>query len=416
MDGFRSAQRWQRFDSACAIHDLQLDALGAGDLAEALFRFVQKLDGATGSVSKRVSPDSTRASVSKSSVRRDMRAGILADDFQKFAGRAGIFRNDVKQSLGISLNRGQRRPQFVGNVGDKVATGLFHALGFGEIAKHGDRAAIGQWGGGDIEGAARQRWKWRAACLLFFSSVADLTVARKSGSRIVSTMGACRRVCCGTRRSMGWLAHCTRPSELTAMTASCMLLSRVSSWRWLELHGREAAFDLLARSCRWRRRRGQFHRAEDRLRGLAGRLCSMRAATSTMCSRRREVQTETEPAISKATNRASRAPISRREPAPGQLQHRRVGRQDGLRHRKLERRHKEMECREWHCDVILSGLAGERSGEFLAGGMILHRRRMASESARTLPDGVDDGGAGSGGRPSCAAISASECVWSFSTR
>ena len=23
---------------------------------------------------------------------------------------------------------------------------------------------------------------------------------------------------CGTRRSMGWLAHCTRPSALTAMT------------------------------------------------------------------------------------------------------------------------------------------------------------------------------------------------------
>ncbi len=33
---------------------------------------------------------------------------------------------------------------------------------------------------------------------------------------------------------MGWLAHCTRPSALTAITASCMLLSRVSSWRWLK--------------------------------------------------------------------------------------------------------------------------------------------------------------------------------------
>ncbi len=43
---------------------------------------------------------------------------------------------------------------------------------------------------------------------------------------------------------MGWLAHCTRPSALTAMTASCMLLRRVSSWRWLERDGGETAFDL----------------------------------------------------------------------------------------------------------------------------------------------------------------------------
>src|SRR3984885_11202156 len=66
------------------------------------------------------------------------------------------------------------------------------------------------------------------------ASLASFTAARKSGSRMVSTTGACRRVRCGARRSMRSLAHCTRPSALTAMTASCMLLSRVSSWRWLE--------------------------------------------------------------------------------------------------------------------------------------------------------------------------------------
>ena len=67
----------------------------------------------------------------------------------------------------------------------------------------------------------------------FRASLAPRTAVRKSGSRTVSTRGAFLRVCCGTSLSMVWLAHCTRSSALTAMTASCMLLSRVSSWRWL---------------------------------------------------------------------------------------------------------------------------------------------------------------------------------------
>jgi hypothetical protein len=57
--------------------DLQLDAVGAGDFAEALFGVVQKFGGRDGLGSKRVSPDSTRARVSRSSVRRDMRAEFL---------------------------------------------------------------------------------------------------------------------------------------------------------------------------------------------------------------------------------------------------------------------------------------------------------------------------------------------------
>ena len=42
----------------------------------------------------------------------------------------------------------------MGNVGDEIAASFFDALGFGEIAEHGDGAAIGQRRGGDIEGAA----------------------------------------------------------------------------------------------------------------------------------------------------------------------------------------------------------------------------------------------------------------------
>ena len=42
----------------------------------------------------------------------------------------------------------------MGNVGDEVAASFLDALGFGEVAEHGDRAAIGQRGGGDVEGAS----------------------------------------------------------------------------------------------------------------------------------------------------------------------------------------------------------------------------------------------------------------------
>ncbi len=118
---------------------------------------------------------------------------------------------------------------------------------------------------------------------------ASLTVARKSGSRMVSTTGCCRRAPCGTRRFTGWLAHCTRPSALTAMTASCMLLSRVSSWRWLE---RTAA-----KPCSTWRAVLSMAPATRPISSREGSLMrawrspsAMRAATSTMRSRRRALQ------------------------------------------------------------------------------------------------------------------------------
>ena len=50
----------------------------------------------------------------------------------------------VEQGFGVSLNRSQRSAQFVGDVGDEIAAGFFDALGFGEVAEHGDGAAVGQ--------------------------------------------------------------------------------------------------------------------------------------------------------------------------------------------------------------------------------------------------------------------------------
>ena len=101
----------------------------------------------------------------------------------------GIFGSSVEQGFGISLNRSQRRAEFVGNVGDKIAARFFHALGFGEIAEHGDGAAIGQGSGGHIEGAAGNNGGGAGGLDFAVVVVAALTAARKSGSRMVSTTG-----------------------------------------------------------------------------------------------------------------------------------------------------------------------------------------------------------------------------------
>ena len=79
---------------------------------------------------------------------------------------------------------------------------------------------------------------------IFLPSVALRTAARNCGSRTVSTTGAFSRARCGTRRSMPRLAHCTRPSGPTAMTASCMELSKVSSWCWLVWTATKTFFEL----------------------------------------------------------------------------------------------------------------------------------------------------------------------------
>ena len=66
-----------------------------------------------------------------------------------------LSRTEIEQRFRVSLNRSQRSAEFVGNVGDEIATGFLDALGLGQVAEHGDSAAVGQRSGGDIEGATR---------------------------------------------------------------------------------------------------------------------------------------------------------------------------------------------------------------------------------------------------------------------
>ncbi len=62
--------------------------------------------------------------------------------------------------------------------------------------------------------------------------MASVTARKKSGSRTVSTTGAPSRTPDAVSRVITRLAHCTLPSAETAITASCMLLSKVSSCCW----------------------------------------------------------------------------------------------------------------------------------------------------------------------------------------
>ena len=127
----------------------------AGDFAEALFGIVEKFGGWN------------RFHVEAGFARFDARqskeifskaghaSGILANDFKELARGCAIVGSAVEQSFRIALNRGERRAQFVGNVGDEVAAGFFDALGFGEVAEHGDGTSSRKRGSGDIESAPR---------------------------------------------------------------------------------------------------------------------------------------------------------------------------------------------------------------------------------------------------------------------
>ena len=126
----------------------------AGDFAETFFGVVQEFDRRDG-LGIEASLAGFDAGQSQQVFGEARHAGgVLADDLEKLAVGTGIFGAEVEQSFGVSLNGSERSAEFVGDVGDEIAAGFFDALGLGEIAEHGDGAAIGQRRGGDIEGAA----------------------------------------------------------------------------------------------------------------------------------------------------------------------------------------------------------------------------------------------------------------------
>ena len=132
----------------CKFH-----ALTTGDLAKTLFGVVQEFDGRDDfGIETSLAGFHARQSEQVFGETRHA-GGVFADDFEKFASGTGVV-GTVEKSLGVSLDRSQGRAEFVGNVGDKIAAGFFDALSLGEVAQHGDGAAVGQGSGRNVEGAA----------------------------------------------------------------------------------------------------------------------------------------------------------------------------------------------------------------------------------------------------------------------
>ena len=131
----------------------------------------------------------------------------------------------------------------MGNVGNKIAAGFVDTLGFGEIAEHGDSAAIGQGRGGDIEGAAGTMDVARVVFTCFVL-VAPLTAARKSGSRMVSTTGAFRRVVLRDKTIHGLIRPLHQPVGANRDHRVLHAIEQSFELALAGTHGGKTAFDL----------------------------------------------------------------------------------------------------------------------------------------------------------------------------
>ena len=65
---------------------------------------------------------------------------MIADDFEKSPVVAWIFDCAGEQRFRETLNRGERRLEFVRDVGDKILPHALQSAQFGDVVKHNDRA------------------------------------------------------------------------------------------------------------------------------------------------------------------------------------------------------------------------------------------------------------------------------------
>ena len=84
--------------------------------------------------------------------------GVIADDFQEAAIVFGIVQRACEQCFGEALDGGERRFEFVRNVGDEILTHALEAAQFGDVVKNDD-------GAGRFSPAARGRMPERPALL-----------------------------------------------------------------------------------------------------------------------------------------------------------------------------------------------------------------------------------------------------------
>ena len=216
------------------------------------------LAGATGWTSKRCSPDSTRARVSRSSVSRDMRMAFLRMTSRK--SREWLFSGAVQQGFGITLNGSQRRAQLVRYVGDEIAAGLLDAFGFGLVAQHRHRAASGQGSRSHIEGAARKnrsrpRGQYSCSCAGSADGAQKIRIANRLHHRRIPP-GSLRNQ---PVHASDWPTAPARPGPPREPHPACCS-AEFPAARWLVAQRGEVFLPVDARSCRARPPLAQFRR------------------------------------------------------------------------------------------------------------------------------------------------------------
>ena len=82
---------------------------------------------------------------------------IFEDDLQELKRGDGVWMGVFDQRLNISLNRSERRAQFVADIGDKIATGTLCGFYARYIVKDGNGAASRQRRSVDLEDAPRSQ-------------------------------------------------------------------------------------------------------------------------------------------------------------------------------------------------------------------------------------------------------------------
>ena len=70
--------------------------------------------------------------------------GISPNNFNEFAVIGVVIKRSVEQRFRIADDSGERRPQFVRNVGNEVLPNLFESFKIGNIVQNRNRAAAGR--------------------------------------------------------------------------------------------------------------------------------------------------------------------------------------------------------------------------------------------------------------------------------
>ncbi len=302
------------------------------------------------------------------------------------------------------------------DVGDEIAASFFDALGFGEVAEHGDGAAIGQGRGGDVEGAAGNDGSGACGLHLLggsggFDGGEEIGIAngfddgrveaRVLGNEAIHGLVGPLHEAIGTDGDDGVL-HAVEQSFELALAGT---------------DGGEAAFDLAG---------GFVDGGGDAANFIEGTVVDAGAQVALLDAggdvddaiQTAGVQTEAEAAMSKARKRAMVDPQSRRR-----LHLRLHGFDVGKRIGEADRAtgHGNGDVEKWNAErgaaaLVLAGLPARAAANSLRVAWFSMLAGLDSESARTFPEASMMVARAPAARPSCAAISGREWVRSVSTR